>query len=375
MTVPEIMQVARLIAAYLCDNLSKREREELNSWLKESPMHVALFKKLVCNKGRKGMVQERERVDVEMALKRVLLRRQRDIRVKRVIKWGIGLAACCLLAVFIPWNSLPDREMSPVPSVKNSDIMLVLATGDSISLSNQEEYLAAESSFDVSKDSLVYKQAFAIKEEYHELIIPKKKMFTLSLEDGTVITLNADSRLRYSTSLERKREVFLDGEAYFQVAKSEGKPFWVYTPNQVIRVYGTEFNVNTRGERAEETVLVKGSVSVASRTDSVEYYLEPNQMANYDLTTGNITVENVCPDSFVAWRDGFLVFDDATLDYLLCQLSRWYDFTIEYQDETLKQARVSCYISKNRDIADFLDALEKVIDVDFELIEGTLIVK
>lgn len=368
--------MARLIAAYLCDSLSNKERKELDAWLKASPMHVVLFKNLIRDRGKNYMSLSTERVDVEMALKRVLLRRRRSTRIRRGIKLGIGLAACILLAVLISWNGLFETEPVQVACItKDSDVMLVLSSGDSISLSDQKEYLRAEALFSIAEDSLVYKQKSSTRREFHELILPKKKTFTLSLEDGTIITLNAESRLRYLTSFEEKREVFLDGEAYFQVAKQDGKPFLVYTPNQVIRVYGTEFNVNTRAEGTEETVLVQGKVSVVSKRDSMEYYLVPNQMANYDLYTGDITVHDVCPDLYIAWRTGVLVFDDVSLDYLFRQLSHWYDFDVKYQSDDLKQARVSCYLSKDKNLVDLLNALEKIIDVKFDLMEGTLIVK
>ena len=111
-----------------------------------------------------------------------------------------------------------------------------------------------------------------------------------------------------------------------------------------ITVLGTEFNVRNYENEAIATTLVKGSVSVTDNSNISECRLRPGQQAV--LEKGGITVREVEPIHFVAWKDGFFVYQDKKLDDILNELARWYDFTFSYRNNELKDLVLTAKLKK-----------------------------
>lgn len=138
---------------------------------------------------------------------------------------------------------------------------------------------------------------------------PRGGEYAVVLADGTKVWVNAESELRYPVQFSgTERKVYLKGEAYFAVTKQVTKPFIVCLDQAEITVLGTEFNVRNYENEAIATTLVKGSVSVTDNSNISECRLRPGQQAV--LEKGGITVREVEPIHFVAWKDGFFVYQD-----------------------------------------------------------------
>ncbi|MBR1463278.1 MAG: FecR domain-containing protein [Prevotella sp.] len=219
------------------------------------------------------------------------------------------------------------------------------------------------------------------------------KEFWLTLDDGTLVHINYNTRLIYPERFGRgDRNVILDGEAYFMVAKDKSRPFIVHTPNGDVKVYGTEFNVNTRtevrgkkirGERsasgAENTslstavVLVKGSVSVTP-TGSKEIMLKPNQQATVNGQSSMVNIENVDVSSYVAWNEGKFLFEDCPLWKLMEVLGRWYNVNVRFKSDELKQLRFMGSLNRYNDIIPVLSAIEKSTEVNVKLHDNEVVI-
>jgi len=159
------------------------------------------------------------------------------------------------------------------------------------------------------------------------------------------VWVNAESELRYPVQFSgTERKVYLKGEAYFAVTKQVTKPFIVCLDQAEITVLGTEFNVRNYENEAIATTLVKGSVSVTDNSNISECRLRPGQQAV--LEKGGITVREVEPIHFVAWKDGFFVYQDKKLDDILNELARWYDFTFSYRNNELKDLVLTAKLKK-----------------------------
>ncbi|CAK7066640.1 MAG: Protein FecR [Eggerthella lenta] len=144
--------------------------------------------------------------------------------------------------------------------------------------------------------------------------------------------LNAASRLRFFTSDRgRERRVWLEGEAYFEVAHDARRPFIVESGGQSIRVLGTRFNINSyEGDRAIYTTLVEGSVAIAPLTGGDAVTLEPGQQAEYSRRNGGaIAVKAVDTSLATAWMNGTFIFAHASVTEIMENLSRWYSFEFE----------------------------------------------
>ena len=175
----------------------------------------------------------------------------------------------------------------------------------------------------VSKDVLTY----------NKLTVPYGKKLKLVLSDGSKIFLNSGSKLKYPTKFieDMPRDVFLEGEAYFNVKKDVERPFTVFTGKMNTRVLGTKFNVsNYKNENNTSTVLVEGSVGVydASTEYSDKNYtpIVPGQRAVFKKNA--VSVDNVNTRKYIAWTEGKLCFVNDRFDLIFKELERHFNVTI-----------------------------------------------
>ena len=171
---------------------------------------------------------------------------------------------------------------------------------------------------------------------FNNLKTPRGGEFKVTLEDGTEVWLNADSRLRYPETFEGgERRVEVSGEAYFKVAKNAEKPFYVVSGGQEVRVYGTEFNVHAYDDEPTIfTTLVEGSISLRPvGGNKSELMLTPGKQALFNKGDASATVRKVDTEVVTSWLNGIFVFEDQSLEQIMRTLSRWYDFEYEFADQ------------------------------------------
>ena len=190
---------------------------------------------------------------------------------------------------------------------------------------------------------------------------PKGQKSILLLADGTKIWLNADSKLRYAKNFGEgaTREVYLQGEAFFEVAHDKTKPFIVHTSELDIRVLGTSFNVKSyNDDKKIETTLLKGQVKISKVNESLEeegLILAPNQKAVFQKETKAMDVEQVLAERSSAWRQNKLVFDETTYREVITQLERWYNVKIHFEGQGDLQCKLTASIEK--------ESLEEVLNL------------
>jgi ferric-dicitrate binding protein FerR (iron transport regulator) len=192
----------------------------------------------------------------------------------------------------------------------------------------------------------------------------------VTLEDGTKIWLNADSRLTYPKSFsgEATREIQLEGEAYFDVAENKQKPFIVHTSDIRIKVLGTSFNVKSYGkDRTIETTLIKGKVTIESSTDSKKLTLLPNQQAVFEKESKKLFLEHKDKAiDYTSWRDGQLVFDDRPLADIVNELERWFNVTIEVEDRTSLNCHFSASVN-NKTLEEVMELFKDAEAIDYRI--------
>jgi ferric-dicitrate binding protein FerR (iron transport regulator) len=166
---------------------------------------------------------------------------------------------------------------------------------------------------------------------HNTITTPKGGQFQLELADGSKVWLNAASSLRYPTAFTGKeRTVELTGEGYFEVAHNPSMPFHVKAGEMNIQVLGTHFNINSyEDEPVIRTTLIEGEVNVSKKEKAIK--LSPGQQAVFD-NTGELTLnKNVNTDEIIAWKEGYIHFENADLKTILRQVARWYDIEIVYE--------------------------------------------
>ncbi|MCD0488696.1 FecR domain-containing protein [Pedobacter sp. MC2016-14] len=262
--------------------------------------------------------------------------------------------------------------------------ILTLADGRKIILndvSNGE--LAEQSGIKISKAAdgqIIYSvtDAFAKgnkKALYNTIETPKGGQYQINLPDGSLVWLNAASRLRFPTRfIGSERNVELSGEGYFEIAHNKKMPFKVKTSRQEIEVLGTHFNLNSYADDdLVKTTLLEGSVRVTSLVQGDKaVVLEPGQqsvLGQKDFKISRVDVENA-----LAWKNGYFRFDDEELESIMHKVSRWYNVDVIYKNEKLKREPFAGIITRATKISDLLKMLEQAGEVKFEIDNNKIVV-
>ncbi len=176
-------------------------------------------------------------------------------------------------------------------------------------------------------------------ERYVEMATNPGMTTCVTLPDSTRVWLNSESRIKYPSRFGRTRRVELQGEAYFEVERTEGRRFVVETCTGVqVEVLGTRFNVDAYDPQAVSATLVSGSVAFNYDDAAGEISrmtLKPGQRAVYTAATRTALLREVDTDTYTAWKDGRILFRQTSLDEVLRVLSRRFNVEFQVRDPKL----------------------------------------
>lgn len=282
----------------------------------------------------------------------------------------------------IPQTAIAKSANDVLPGTNRA--ILTLSNGQQINLDDSKNgVVASQGNMNVTKladGQLAYNKASEEKSSsavYNVLSTPRAGQFSLTLPDGSKVWLNNATTIRYPVAFTgNSREVELNGEAYFEIAKDPSRPFRVAlhkgSRTSTIEVLGTSFNIMAyEDENAERTTLVEGSVRfVAEGTSTL---LKPEEQSVLDQNGGLKTLHNVNVGEVTAWKNGFFHFDHASLETTMRQLARWYDIDVEYTG-TIKPQEYMGKIQRNLPLSAVLKGLARD-DIHFELEGRKLLVK
>ncbi len=314
----------------------------------------------------------------------------------RLVRWLPYAAAIFIAATVAAWIGYGDQVNpgSKVAKLETADIppggnraTLTLADGRTISLSEaQAGIVVADGVTYLDGSSVLHGQGnrgtaepgqaaggdhgFA-SAQVHTLTTPKGGTYQVTLADGSRVWLNAGSTLSYPSRFDDgSREVFLEGEAYFeikeqrinerrpgQVAGAQGlRPFKVLTAGQEIEVLGTEFNVSAYTDAPDtRTTLVEGTVQIVNRTSKTVNRLSPGDQG---IVHGAETqVRRVDTAPFTAWKSGLFLFRQTGIHDVMNQLSRWYDIEIRFETAIPAGETFSGKMGRDVQLASVLDFL------------------
>ncbi len=200
---------------------------------------------------------------------------------------------------------------------------------------------------------------------YNTISTPKGGQYQLELPDGSQVWLNATSSIHFPTSfIGTERRIEVTGEAYFEITRNPNMPFIVSVNNAEIQVLGTHFNVNAYSDEDNvKTTLLEGSVKFVN--DGNTNILKPGQQAQLTKERTTKVVSNVDVDEVVAWKNGMFDFDNANIETVMRQLSRWYDVEIEYKGKN--DDLFIAEMRRNINLSDALKALELTGKVKFDI--------
>ncbi|WP_185955157.1 FecR family protein [Solitalea koreensis] len=403
--------IDNLIINFLQGTLSESGQDDLNNWIIASDKNRALFEKLTSQKWinteLESFYQYNEDKGWDKVVERLALNSSpiaeknfESPKIGMLLLWKrIAVAASVLLVMgvgsyFLLLNKFERRNeiVKTIKPAKNIEApigpkaMITLANGNKLYLDKVSKgALAIQENVKVMKladGQIVYSSNASNGNQkvvpYNTLTNPRGSadVINMTLSDGTKVWLNADTRLKYPVSFDgsANRVVYLEsGEIYFKVTKNPSKPFIVHNGDMSIQVLGTSFNVNAYSGIIY-TTLVEGKVKVDIKNTS-ELQLIPGQQAQFDRWSGALEKQEVDVFPYVAWKEGILAFDNTTLESLMEQVGRLYDYDIEFKDSELKQLHFNGRMEKTATVIELLDIIQKTTNVKFNLKDRRIIIE
>jgi len=364
---------------------TEEEDRILNHWLQEKRMNREFFAK-----AEKYYQQDETPdlpIDIEKSLRRFWLQINRT---KLVWKRIASIAAVVVLVFTASYFHLSikkqepkivsDVALAPIKPGKN-EAVLILNNGLSYELTPKKNISLDLHGVQVNSKGkaleYVANNREVKKTEYNMLKVPRGGEFFLILSDSTKVWLNSGTTLRYPVQFSgNERRVELEGEAYFQVRK-EKRPFRVQSQGQVVEVLGTQFNVSAYPEEGVVlTTLVAGEIKVflAEEPETAEILL-PGTQSCFVTDKQVLTQYPVDVNEFAAWKDGWFVFNNATLESMMKTLSRWYNVNVIFENDKSRSIRFTGEIKRYDNLNKFLSFIEKTNEVKMAIDGQTVTIK
>ena len=368
----EIEDIDFLLMRYVLGEMNDDEKVLVREWIAADEKHAEYYKdfQMFHLKMEWGM-RANAVVHDSLARRRVKARQRR----LRVLYWS----ASCLIVLFsvggILWMLPEDEPVYVTEKIEpgKSKAVLYMASGDVVNVDGQTGVMKEKDGTRIEidgKEGIAYRVTGGQQQEEtlsNRIVIPRGGEFKLILADGTAVWLNSDSELSYPTAFAgQKREVFLRGEAYFDVKPDSLHPFIVHVDEVRIQVLGTQFNINTYAEGSIKTVLVEGSVDLRNRAGE-HVVLTPNRMADYRTVEGRFELTDVDVQPHVAWREGNFIFQSESLESIMNKLSVWYDLNVFYANEGLRDIRLSGNLERFSDVGKLFSKFEEISEALFKI--------
>ena len=376
------IDIETLILKYLQGKLAEEEKRQLDEWLKDD-RNKKLFSRLV-NKQRILVKMERlDEYDWEKSWKVM----EKKLHERKKFSWKYwGMVASLLGIVLLgTWVFMEKNEKkSPVVVMRGVEpggvfAELVLPDGKIVELNKDSNNLFLGESGKVLRNEngvlfLTQDSVQLQKVGYSEIRTPRGGEYQVVLPDNSIVWLNADSKLRFPLTFSGKeRRVFASGELYFQVAKDSLSPFRIEVEGLYeVEVLGTEFNVRAYSDLPSATTLVDGRVLI--RDKGTKVVLKPGEQA-VKGKNGEVVVREVNVAPYIAWRQGYFLFEDERLEDILNELARWYDVNIFFENSSVREERFSVDMPRHESFEEVLRLIEQTRSIQIEIEGNNVFVK
>ena len=196
----------------------------------------------------------------------------------------------------------------------------------------------------------------------------------VQLEDGTEIWLNSLSKIRYPADFDSKsRDVYLDGEAFFEVEHNKRKPFIIHTENTLTKVLGTSFNVKSETTGDVQVIVVTGSVALSSEeNNNVELVLKKGEMGMFSEHNQSLEKQQNQNLNFLAWKTGKLSFSKMPLEEVCEILSNYYKTEIYLRNEELKQINLTANYD-NKKLEEVLEIMQLTLNIQYQYNDSSIV--
>jgi len=380
------LRIPDIIIKELNQESTLEEKMILYEWLSQSENNLVLYEKIKQKENLVSMVKEHGKIDKQFAWEKInekitQMEPRHKFNIIHILKYAAIIAIPLLIASYfvfykvqphnsaVTYNALEKQIQNFKQSsliTSNGEVISLEASKDSVMVIDATQIKMGDANISYSNDES--KNDHEIK--YNTLVTPKSKVFIVILADGTKVWLNASSAIKYPTQFASEiRNVYLSGEAYFEVAKDASKPFIVSTKDMTIQALGTSFNVMAYpNDNVVETTLVHGGVSV--KTSNNNLILEPGNQARFNKKTENLQKRPINVELYTSWKDGKYIFDYEDLETVMTKISRWYNVNVYCSNKDAKKIHFSGTLFKYNTIRQTLHIIELTTNVKMDTIQN-----
>lgn len=285
----------------------------------------------------------------------------------------LAVAAMLLIGMPVVWYVYQEKgSTSLAPGFQTNQVYLKTSDGRAIELNTDRHINQDGLSGQAKENELTYQADQANDTDQATLYVPATKDYKIKLPDGTQVWLNSASTLKFPYNFNQQtREVYLTGEAYFEVAHEQKRKFVVHTAFADVQVHGTSFNVNAYDQRSFSTALVAGSVSAVKDRKVID--LKPGEQVN--ATPDGLTKQPFDAQELLSWRKGLYNFHNRSLGDIAQVLGRWFDVKVVFLQPDLAGQTFTGEINKSLPLEVVISNLELSSGIQATLKNGVLTFK
>ena len=377
----------KLIIKYISQTANLEDLTRLMKYL-EDKKNLETFKSYIkTNYYSIYAMQNIDRKDILDVLQKRISEEKRKISRKKTYKKLFKYAA--LLTLFFSmgyyYNTFQTSPQLDLIVPQEDDIVLTTSDGRNIILTEEQDEIEIESKLSLKKKSgqLNYNKTFHanndVKEPViHSINVPFGKRFKIVLSDGTLVHLNSGSTFKYPVVFDniKPREVFLKGEAFFDVAERKNQIFSVNTESINVEVYGTQFNFkNYTEDNFSDVVLVSGSVGLYSNFNKNITKLNPGVKGSFNKTDFTISQDKINTSLYTSWIDGQIIFRNESFENILTKLERLYNVEIINNGKRDPSETFNAKIDIDvEDINEVLSYFKKIYNIKYQTFNNKIII-
>jgi len=274
-----------------------------------------------------------------------------------------------------PINYLAIAKVEP----KNKEVKLIFSdqSEEVINSKNIEIKYDKNGEIEVnSENQLTHKftESKSDEQQLNQLVVPSGRRTSLTLSDGTKLWLNSGSRTIFPVVFKKEtREIFIEGEAYLEVAHDQSRPFIVVTNKIQVKVLGTKFNISAYpDDMSNSVVLVEGRVQAL--VNSKKVIMKPNQLLTFEKNTGTTALNETDVLPFISWKDGWMYCDKEKLESISTRLSKFYNVKIEFGDQQASELTLTGKLDLKTECVDIFNAISSIAPITYEIRNDVIVI-
>ena len=373
-----------LIIKFLNQSTSVNDLKELLKNLKNQE-NIRLFKSYIkTNYYSLYVVNNIDKKDIIKVIKDKIDQERRKSQRLSYLKQSFKYAAIFLIVLGLGYyikSTQKNIQLEEKIIPKADDIVLQTQDGDQLIIKKEEKNLKIDNKINLLQKSnkLIYDKDVEIETlVFHSLKVPYGKRFDIILSDNTKVYLNSGSILKYPVKFldNQIREVFLEGEAFFEVSENEKDMFRVNSNGINVEVYGTKFNFKNYSEDyVSDVVLVNGSVGISNSQNKSITKLSPGFKGSVDKESFNVEKIKINTKIYTSWIDGQVIFRSESFNQITKKLERLYNVTIINNNEKISEELFNASIdTENEKIEDVLSYFNKIYNIEYQIFNNKIII-